>query len=48
MGCLTIFPIATAMAVLALNLGSFLGFFLTSFTAVITSLGGLLGLLLLL
>jgi len=48
MGCLTIFPIAAAIAVMALDIGSFLGFFLTSFTAVITSLAGVLGLLLLL
>ncbi len=47
MGCFLIVPITAAMAVLALNLGSFVGFFLTSFTAVITSLAGVLGLLLL-
>jgi hypothetical protein len=48
MGCFMIVPITAAIAVLALNIGSFVGFFLASFTAVITSLAGVIGLVLLL
>lgn len=48
MGCVMIVPITAAMAVLALNVGSFVGFFLASFTTVITSLAGVIGLLMLL
>ena len=48
MGCLVIVPITAAIAVVALQFGSFVGFFLAAFTAVITSLAAVIGLVLLL
>jgi len=44
MGCLLIVPVAAAVAAMALDVGTFLGFLLAGFTAVITSLAALLGL----
>jgi hypothetical protein len=40
-------PITAALAVLALQFGSFVGLFLAAFTTVITSLAAVVGLLLL-
>jgi len=48
MGCLMIVPITAAIAVVALQFGSFVGFFLAAFTTVITSLAAVIGLVLLL
>jgi len=48
MGCLMIVPLAGAIAVLALQFGSFVGFFLAALTTVITSLAAVVGLVLLL
>ena len=48
MGCLMIVPGATAIAAIALDVGTFLGFLLAGFTAVVTSLAALLGLVMLL
>jgi hypothetical protein len=41
-------PVAAAIAALALDVGTFLGFLLAGFTAVVTSLAALLGLVMLL
>jgi hypothetical protein len=48
MGCFMIVPITAALAVLALQFGSFVGLFLAAFTTVITSLAAVIGLVLLL
>ena len=47
MGCFLIVPVAAAIAAMALNVGTFLGFLLAGFTAVVTSLAALLGLVML-
>ena len=48
MGCLMIIPIAAAIAGIALHIAGFVGFFLASFAAVITSLAAVIGLVMLL
>lgn len=48
MGCLMIIPVAAAIAAIALDVGTFLAFLLAGFTAVVTSLAALLGLVMLL
>jgi hypothetical protein len=48
MGCLMIVPLAAAAAAIALQFGTFMGFLLAGFTAVVTSLAALLGLVLVL
>jgi len=48
MGCLMIVPLTAAITAIVLNIGSLVGFFLTSFTTLITSLAGVIGLLMLL
>jgi hypothetical protein len=48
MGCLMIVPLAAAVAAMALHIGTFLGFLLAGFTAVITALAAVVGLVLLL
>jgi hypothetical protein len=48
MGCLMIVPVAAAIAAIALDVGTFLGFLLAGFTTVVTSLAALLGLVMLL
>ena len=47
MGCFLIVPVAAAIAAMALNAGTFLGFLLAGFTTVVTSLAALLGLVML-
>ncbi|MFC1911397.1 hypothetical protein ACFLXM_01825 [Chloroflexota bacterium] len=47
MGCFLIVPVAAAIAAMALNVGTFLGFLLAGFTTVVTSLAALLGLVML-
>jgi hypothetical protein len=47
MGCLMIVPLMAAIAAMVLQLGSFVGFLLASFTTVITSLAGVIGLVML-
>jgi hypothetical protein len=48
MGCLMVVPVAAAIAAIALDVGTFLGFLLAGFTTVVTSLAALLGLVMLL
>jgi hypothetical protein len=48
MGCLMIVPLAAVIGVMALQIGTFMGFFLAGFTTVITSLAAVVGLVLLL
>ncbi|MDH4269699.1 MAG: hypothetical protein OEV52_05315 [Dehalococcoidia bacterium] len=48
MGCLMIVPLAAVIGAMALQIGTFMGFFLAGFTAVVTSLAGVIGLVLLL
>jgi len=48
MGCLMIVPLAAAIAAMALQLGTFMGFLLAGLTAVVTALAALIGLVLLL
>jgi hypothetical protein len=48
MGCLMIVPVAAAIAALALNIGTFMGFLLAGFTTVVTALAAVVGLVLLL
>ena len=48
MGCLMIVPLAAVIGVMALPIGTFMGFFLAGFTTVITSLAAVVGLVLLL
>ena len=48
MGCLMIVPLTAAIAAMALHIGTFVGFFLTSFTTVVTSLTAVIGLVMLL
>ncbi len=48
MGCLMIVPLAAAIAVMGLYIGTFVSFFLVSFTTVITSLAAVIGLVMLL
>ena len=47
MGCFLIVPVAAAIAAMALEVGTFLGFLLAGFTTVVTSLAALLGLVML-
>jgi hypothetical protein len=47
MGCFLIVPVAAAIAAIALDVGTFLGFLLAGFTTVVTSLAALLGLVML-
>jgi hypothetical protein len=47
MGCFLIVPVAAAIAAMALDVGTFLGFLLAGFTAIVTSLAALLGLVML-
>ena len=47
MGCLMIVPLVAAITGVALYMGSLVGLFLASFTAMATSLAGLLALVLL-
>ena len=47
MGCLMLVPLAAAITGVALYMGSLVGLFLASFTAMATSLAGLLALVLL-
>jgi hypothetical protein len=48
MGCLMIVPLAAVIGAMALQIGTFMGFFLACFTAVVTSLAAVIGLVLLL
>jgi len=48
MSLLIIVPIAAAIAAIGLQIATFLGFFLAGFTAVVTSLAAVVGLVLLL
>lgn len=48
MGCLMIVPIAAALAAMVLNIGTVMGFLLAGFTAVVTSLAAVIGLVLVL
>jgi hypothetical protein len=48
MGCLMIIPIAAAIAAIALQIATFMGFLLAGFTTVVTSLAAVVGLVLLL
>lgn len=48
MGCFMIVPVVAAIAAMAVDIGTFLGFFLAGFTTVVTSLAALLGLVMLL
>jgi len=48
MGCLMIVPLTAAIAAMGLHIGTFVGFFLASFTTVVTSLAAVIGLVMLL
>ena len=48
MGCLMIVPLTAAIAAMVAYISSLLGFFLASFTTVITSLAAVIGLVMLL
>jgi hypothetical protein len=48
MGCLMIVPLTAAIAAMVLNIGTLMGFFLASFTTVVTSLAAVIGLVMLL
>jgi hypothetical protein len=48
MGCLMIVPLTAAIAAIGLHVATFVGFFLASFTTVITSLAAVVGLVMLL
>jgi len=48
MGCLVIVPVAAAIGAMALQISTFMAFLMVGFTSVVTSLAGLLGLVMLL